>query len=100
VQLKHLQLLRDVPTRWDSVYHMLHRLRIMRPAVDHFLALPNNKELAKYIISPHVWNTLRDVEAVLAIPHAVQQVMCGESTPILSGAIPVFEMFMSKWETL
>ena len=85
VQLKHLQLLRDVPTRWDSVYHMLHRLRIMRPvsfdillsfmyaeqffyqAVDHFLALPNNKELAKYIISPHVWSTLRDVEAVLAV---------------------------------
>jgi hypothetical protein len=26
--------------------------------------------------------------------------MCGESTPILSDAIPVFEMFMSKWETL
>ena len=31
VQLKPLQLLRDVPTRWDSVYHMLRRLREMRP---------------------------------------------------------------------
>ena len=26
-----LQLLRDVKTRWDSVFHMINRLRIMRP---------------------------------------------------------------------
>jgi hypothetical protein len=31
VKLQPLQLLRDVPTRWDSVYHMLNRLRMMRP---------------------------------------------------------------------
>jgi hypothetical protein len=31
VQLKELQLLRDVRTRWDSVYYMLNRLREMRP---------------------------------------------------------------------
>jgi hypothetical protein len=30
----------------------------------------------------------------------VQQVMSGERTPILSGAIPAFEMFMSRWENL
>jgi len=29
----------------------------------------------------------------------VQHIMCGESTPILSGAIPAFELFMSRWET-
>jgi hypothetical protein len=26
--------------------------------------------------------------------------MSGESTPILAGAVPCFEMFMSKWELL
>ena len=31
VYLKELQLLRDVCTRWDSVYLMLNRLREMRP---------------------------------------------------------------------
>jgi len=35
VHLKPLQLLRDVPTRWDSVFHMLHRLREMRPVCRH-----------------------------------------------------------------
>lgn len=31
IRLKELQLLRDVRTRWDSVYYMLNRLREMRP---------------------------------------------------------------------
>jgi hypothetical protein len=28
----------------------------------------------------------------------VQQVMSSESSPVLSGAIPAFEMFMTRWE--
>ena len=30
----------------------------------------------------------------------VQMVMAGEATPILSGTILAFEMFMSKWEQI
>jgi hypothetical protein len=39
VVLKHLQLLRDVCTRWDSVFHMLNRLRALRPV---FLFISSN----------------------------------------------------------
>jgi hypothetical protein len=35
IKVKPLQLLRDVSTRWDSVYYMINRLREMRP-VSHF----------------------------------------------------------------
>lgn len=31
IQLSELQLLRDVPTRWDSEFHMLRRLRVLPP---------------------------------------------------------------------
>ena len=31
VQLEQLELLRDVKTRWDSVYYMIERLRSLRP---------------------------------------------------------------------
>lgn len=34
------------------------------------------------------------------IPHRVQQIMSNESTPILAGSIPAFEMFMTSWEML
>jgi hypothetical protein len=30
IQLKPLQLLRDIPTRWDSVYYMINRFRYLR----------------------------------------------------------------------
>lgn len=34
VQVQHLQLLRDVKTRWDSVYYMIRRLQLMRLVCD------------------------------------------------------------------
>jgi hypothetical protein len=88
IRLKELQLLRDVRTRWDSVYFMLNRLREMRPvwllylahrsshikhlltnrlqAVDVFLALP---DLAKYRISSDNWKAMQDIELVLSVSH-------------------------------
>jgi hypothetical protein len=40
VKLPELELLRDVKTRWDSVYMMLERLRPLRP-VRFFLSFPS-----------------------------------------------------------
>lgn len=33
-------------------------------------------------------------------PHEVQVMLAGEKMPILAGVIPVFEVFMTKWENL
>jgi hypothetical protein len=69
VKIKVRQLLRDVCTQWDSTYHMLNRLHEMSPAIDYFLALPNNSELAKYQISPQDWNVMQDIKFVLSVSH-------------------------------
>ena len=34
------------------------------------------------------------------VPHRCQQSMSSETTPVLSRAIPSFEMFMTEWERL
>jgi hypothetical protein len=34
------------------------------------------------------------------VPHKVQHIMSNKHTPILSGAILSFEIFMSRWEKL
>ncbi|KAJ7114473.1 hypothetical protein C8R44DRAFT_740612 [Mycena epipterygia] len=33
-------------------------------------------------------------------PHAVQQVMLAENTPVLAGALPAFELFVDSWKTM
>jgi hypothetical protein len=37
---------------------------------------------------------------LVQVPHTVQQIMSVEHTPVLSGTIPAFESFMSKWEEI
>jgi hypothetical protein len=52
VQVKQLQLLRDVQTRWDSVYLMLKRLREMRlVSTDFSLKLMHAESIRPSIIS-------------------------------------------------
>ncbi|KAF8590134.1 hypothetical protein K439DRAFT_1330900 [Ramaria rubella] len=44
------------------------------------------------------WSVLKDFEFVLEQPHAVQQVMSKQAMPLLLGTLPLFEIFMSRWE--
>ncbi|KAF8485487.1 hypothetical protein F5888DRAFT_1570820, partial [Russula emetica] len=46
------------------------------------------------------WYILEGLETVLSVPHACQQSMSSESTPVLLRAISSFEMFMTEWEKL
>lgn len=38
VDIKPLKLIMHVPTRWNSVFHMLERASYLRKAVDAFIA--------------------------------------------------------------
>jgi hypothetical protein len=39
----------------------------MRPAIDHFLALPINKDIAQNRLSDIEWSVLQDFEALLKV---------------------------------
>ncbi|KAF8581503.1 hypothetical protein K439DRAFT_1245623, partial [Ramaria rubella] len=91
-------LLRDVDTWWDTVFFMIRRLCHLHPAFDYFLAQPKNADLKDLRMKKNEWVVLQDFKMVLMIPHQVQMVMSKEATPVLSGAIPAFETFMSLWE--
>lgn len=51
VQVQNLQLLRDVKTRWDSVYLMLQRLRQLRP-VSYLAGWKREATLTKCLCRP------------------------------------------------
>ncbi|KAH9014937.1 hypothetical protein EDB84DRAFT_1277499, partial [Lactarius hengduanensis] len=84
-----------------GVVVQVKQMELLCEAVDYFLTFPTgNVDLSKYRISPKEWDVLQDVEYVLSKPHRVQQIMSKETTPVLSGAIPAFETFMTSWERL
>ena len=73
--------------------------------------------LTEYKLTDLDWELLEALHAVLAVrfyldshppfiqlaaqvPHMVQQMMSAESMPVLSGAVPSFEIFMTRWEQL
>jgi hypothetical protein len=88
--------------------------RELGQAITHFLSQPVNEALEKHKMTDKEWDLLLKFELVLEVsaenyfskpvltstkcPHAVQQSMSSESLPVLSGAIPAHEMFMTKWE--
>ncbi len=40
------------------------------------------------------------IQLAAQVPHMVQQIMSAESMPVLSEAVPSFEIFMTRWEKL
>ncbi|KAI6029251.1 hypothetical protein BKA83DRAFT_4047823 [Pisolithus microcarpus] len=100
MQVPELELLWDVKTCWDSSCIMINHLHTLQPALNYFLALPNQKELEGYALSPLQWLVLEDFKHILQVPLRVQQRMSSESLPCLGSAVPCFELLMSAWETL
>ena len=84
MRISPLKLLWDVPSRWDSVYYMIHRFQYLRlvsgrvnltfcmtylyqQAVDNLLAQPHIPELTKYRLSKKEWEVLQDFEVILSV---------------------------------
>ncbi|KAH7903783.1 ribonuclease H-like domain-containing protein [Hygrophoropsis aurantiaca] len=95
-----IELLRDVRTRWDSLYYCINRLRTLRQAINLFLASPRHSEIANVQMTAMEWEVLQDLEVVLEMPHIEQQKMSGEKTPRLGQAVPSFENLRLNWENL
>ena len=67
VQLPEAQLLRDVKTRWDSIYYMLNRLLALRLAIDCFLSLPAQRDIAKFKMTDSEWLVLEEYARILDV---------------------------------
>ncbi|KAJ6506542.1 hypothetical protein C8R45DRAFT_785975, partial [Mycena sanguinolenta] len=93
-------ILADVKTRWDSVFYMLRRLRYLQQPVVRFLALNRDAHKLRHQLENQHWSRLELMELILQQPHTVQTSMSSENTPILAGAIPAFELFISSWKAM
>ncbi|KAJ4496040.1 hypothetical protein C8J55DRAFT_413443 [Lentinula edodes] len=83
-------LLRDVDTRWSSIFFMVDRFLELYPAVERFInensafdsvMLPNNVDLI----------VLNDIRKYLHAFHCVQEAASAEKTPTLAIVLPLYE---------
>ncbi|KAJ7691514.1 ribonuclease H-like domain-containing protein [Mycena olivaceomarginata] len=100
LQLKDLELLRDVITRWSSTLLMIDRGLLLRPAVDSFLSSNQFEELRKFNLGDEEWAALEVFKKILDVPHAFQQKLSAEKTPTLCNALPAFEAMINKWQQM
>ena len=67
VQLPEAQLLRDVKTRWDSIFYMLNHLLALHLAIECFLSLPAQKDLANFKMINMEWFILLEYAKILEV---------------------------------
>ena len=53
--------------RWDSIFYMLNRLLALRLAIECFLSLPAQKDLADFKMMDMEWFVLQEFENILDV---------------------------------
>lgn len=91
-QIKPLQLLRSVPTRWSSAYFMVERFDYLAPAIALLLGKQPNVTTLDLDSMLNVKETtvLTDIRELLSFFHSAQEVLAGEKTPTLPFVIPLY----------
>ncbi|KAK7457829.1 hypothetical protein VKT23_010173 [Stygiomarasmius scandens] len=79
-ELAPVQLLKDVDTRWSSIFQMIDRLMELYLAMKEFILSDDNIKIAplsekqlKVLVGIHVW---------LSYFHTVQEIVSADSNPI------------------
>jgi hypothetical protein len=62
--------------------------------------LPKQIELAHLLFTEPEYQALHDIQVILSIPHAAQELLLAEKTPTLSMALPAYKMIITGWLNL
>ncbi|KAF9030014.1 hypothetical protein BDZ89DRAFT_922328, partial [Hymenopellis radicata] len=92
--LRVLALLRDVDTRWSSIYYMVDCLLLLYPAVDKFITSSDSAEMKSLLLDRLQIPILREIQLFLFAFHSVQELGSAEKTPTLSIVLPLFEKLL------
>lgn len=94
-KITHAELLRDVDTRWSSMYFMIDRFIEVYPGVRHYIDHPNQKGLRLQGLNNDELRVLLDIRQFLSLFHGVQMTLSHERTPTLSTTIPTYEFLLA-----
>ncbi|KAJ7498281.1 hypothetical protein B0H11DRAFT_2155600 [Mycena galericulata] len=78
--LRVVQLLRDCETRWSSTFMMSDRVIELYPAVQCFLKHPQQEAFVHLLFTPDQFQVLNDIQLILSIAHAAQELLSAEKS--------------------
>ncbi|KAH9930790.1 hypothetical protein B0H21DRAFT_677483, partial [Amylocystis lapponica] len=94
IELPELELLRDVDTRWSSIFLMVDRVLFMSLAIARFLNDLKHDDLHCHALNQKQMQVLDEIHQFLQLPHVVQELLSAEMTPTLSQALPAYEKLL------
>ncbi|KAF9021837.1 hypothetical protein BDZ89DRAFT_957146 [Hymenopellis radicata] len=98
--MRVLALLRDVDTRWSSVYYMVDRLLYLYPAVERTANASDSDDLKSLCLNDLQRRILKDIRLFLHVFHSVQELGSAEKTPTLSIVLPLYEKLLQLLRVL
>ncbi|KAF5378856.1 hypothetical protein D9615_006941 [Tricholomella constricta] len=98
--IRVVALLRDVDTRWSSMFLMIDRVLELYPAIKIMLEKPKYTELQNLLLDDMQLRVLNDIRSFLYVFHTVQEVVSADKTPTLSVVLPLYERLISMLRDL
>ncbi|KAH8073394.1 ribonuclease H-like domain-containing protein, partial [Cristinia sonorae] len=93
-EIKHQELLRDVDTRWSSLFLMINRLIELYEAIDTYLNKAEQRSIRNHALSDMELRVLLDIRQLLHVFHLMQELLSAEKTPTLAMTIPIYEQLL------
>ncbi|CAB4414418.1 unnamed protein product [Rhizophagus irregularis] len=96
--LKTLNLILDVKTRWNSTYLMLQRAFELREPLEEITAI--DRELEEFTIFTDEWEIIKELCRIFEIFHKATEHMFKSNFITLSSSIPVYNVLLDHLEKL
>lgn len=81
------RLVPDVPTRWNSSYHMFRRMLRLRQACDEFC---KSRDFKKFALLPAEWDYVHQMCDFLEPLSAATEMLCRSKFPTMQQVVPMY----------
>ncbi|KAF5387624.1 hypothetical protein D9615_000715 [Tricholomella constricta] len=98
--LRVVALLRDVDTRWSSIFLMIDRVLELYPAIKIMLEKPQYTDIQDLLLNDTQLRVLSDIRQFLYVFHTVQEIVSADKTPTLSKVLPLYEKLIMVLQDL
>ncbi|CAB4410083.1 unnamed protein product [Rhizophagus irregularis] len=96
LNIKPLELIPDIRTRWNSTFYMIERAFCLREPLYNLAAA--DKELSPYLLNSIEWNKLKEIQSLLECFQKATIEMSSEKSPTLGQTVPIYNYLIDNIE--